>query len=154
MFMLSMYIGTYYNIILSWAFFYIFSSFSASLPWSSCDNWWNTHGKYNTTRLVGRKYLGWKSTNISIFEILDMARGRNIYMYNIWYTDTDQIKRGFPLLKIPDKGKTIQPPISFLLSPRKKNISSHTSIISLSLPLVDLDVNFKFQYQPSRMNSL
>ena len=45
MFMLSMYIGTYYNIILSWAFFYIFSSFSSSLPWSSCDNWWNTHGK-------------------------------------------------------------------------------------------------------------
>ena len=45
MFLISLYIGTYYNIILSWAFFYIFSSFSSSLPWSSCDNWWNTHGK-------------------------------------------------------------------------------------------------------------
>ena len=42
MFMLSMYIGTYYNIILSWAFFYIFSSFTTSLPWASCGNWWNT----------------------------------------------------------------------------------------------------------------
>ena len=51
MFMLSMYIGTYYNIILSWAFFYIFSSFTSSLPWSSCDNWWNTHGKL-TPRLL------------------------------------------------------------------------------------------------------
>jgi len=40
--MLSLYIGTYYNIILSWAFFYIFSSFSSTLPWASCDNWWNT----------------------------------------------------------------------------------------------------------------
>ena len=39
---LSLYIGTYYNIILSWAFFYIFSSFSSSLPWASCGNWWNT----------------------------------------------------------------------------------------------------------------
>ena len=39
---LSIYIGTYYNIILSWAFFYIFSSFSSSLPWASCGNWWNT----------------------------------------------------------------------------------------------------------------
>jgi len=39
---LSLYIGTYYNIILSWAFFYIFSSFSTSLPWASCGNWWNS----------------------------------------------------------------------------------------------------------------
>jgi len=39
---LSLYIGTYYNIILSWAFFYIFSSFTSSLPWASCDNPWNT----------------------------------------------------------------------------------------------------------------
>jgi len=39
---LSLYIGTYYNIILSWAFFYIFSSFSSSLPWASCGNWWNS----------------------------------------------------------------------------------------------------------------
>jgi solute carrier family 6 amino acid transporter-like protein 5/7/9/14 len=39
---LSLYIGTYYNIILSWAFFYIFSSFTDHLPWSSCENWWNT----------------------------------------------------------------------------------------------------------------
>ena len=39
---LSLYIGTYYNIILSWAFFYIFSSFSSNLPWASCGNWWNT----------------------------------------------------------------------------------------------------------------
>jgi len=39
---LSLYIGTYYNIILSWAFFYIFSSFSSSLPWASCENPWNS----------------------------------------------------------------------------------------------------------------
>jgi SNF family Na+-dependent transporter len=39
---LSLYIGTYYNVILSWAIFYIFSSFSKALPWASCGNWWNT----------------------------------------------------------------------------------------------------------------
>lgn len=42
---LSLYIGTYYNIILSWAFFYIFSSFTTNLPWASCGNWWNTEGE-------------------------------------------------------------------------------------------------------------
>jgi len=39
---LSLFIGTYYNIILSWAFFYIFSSFSSKLPWADCGNLWNT----------------------------------------------------------------------------------------------------------------
>nr|BBK07881.1 taurine transporter [Phreagena okutanii] len=31
-----------YNIILTWAFHYLFSSFTSVLPWSNCDNEWNT----------------------------------------------------------------------------------------------------------------
>ncbi|XP_053740346.1 sodium- and chloride-dependent GABA transporter 2-like isoform X2 [Synchiropus splendidus] len=31
-----------YTIILAWTFFYLFSSFSATLPWSRCNNTWNT----------------------------------------------------------------------------------------------------------------
>ncbi|ESP01958.1 hypothetical protein LOTGIDRAFT_111250 [Lottia gigantea] len=31
-----------YNIILAWAFYYLFQSFQAVLPWSTCDNDWNT----------------------------------------------------------------------------------------------------------------
>ncbi|XP_053354684.1 sodium- and chloride-dependent GABA transporter 2-like [Clarias gariepinus] len=32
----------YYIIIMAWAFFYLFSSFSTELPWASCSNVWNT----------------------------------------------------------------------------------------------------------------
>ena len=42
MLMLSLYIGIYYNILISWSFFYLFSSFTSSLPWASCENDWNT----------------------------------------------------------------------------------------------------------------
>lgn len=31
-----------YNIILTWAFHYLFSSFTTELPWSNCNNDWNT----------------------------------------------------------------------------------------------------------------
>ncbi|XP_077401968.1 sodium- and chloride-dependent GABA transporter 2-like isoform X2 [Vanacampus margaritifer] len=31
-----------YIVIMAWAFFYLFSSFSADLPWATCGNDWNT----------------------------------------------------------------------------------------------------------------
>ncbi|XP_035238309.1 sodium- and chloride-dependent GABA transporter 2-like isoform X4 [Anguilla anguilla] len=37
-----LYSSIYYIIILAWAFFYLFSSFSTELPWASCGNTWNT----------------------------------------------------------------------------------------------------------------
>ncbi|XP_053354465.1 solute carrier family 6 member 22, tandem duplicate 1 isoform X2 [Clarias gariepinus] len=37
-----LYSSIYYVIILAWAFFYLFSSFSLEVPWSTCSNTWNT----------------------------------------------------------------------------------------------------------------
>ncbi|XP_070699309.1 sodium- and chloride-dependent GABA transporter 2-like [Pempheris klunzingeri] len=34
--------ATSYIIILAWAFFYLFASFSADLPWAECGHYWNT----------------------------------------------------------------------------------------------------------------
>ncbi|XP_056910747.1 sodium- and chloride-dependent GABA transporter ine isoform X1 [Takifugu flavidus] len=33
---------TYYNLVITWALYYLFSSFQAPLPWQTCNNTWNT----------------------------------------------------------------------------------------------------------------
>ncbi|XP_048253632.1 sodium- and chloride-dependent glycine transporter 1-like isoform X1 [Haliotis rufescens] len=35
-------IGVYYNVIIGWCFFYFFSSMQGTLPWSHCNNEWNS----------------------------------------------------------------------------------------------------------------
>ncbi|KAF4526826.1 hypothetical protein B566_EDAN017287, partial [Ephemera danica] len=40
--MIDVYMGMYYNTIIGWAVYYLFASFRSELPWTSCDNVWNT----------------------------------------------------------------------------------------------------------------
>ncbi|XP_047014096.1 sodium-dependent dopamine transporter isoform X2 [Ictalurus punctatus] len=40
--LISLYVGFYYNVIIAWALFYLFSSFSSELPWVDCNNTWNS----------------------------------------------------------------------------------------------------------------
>ncbi|KAK8399192.1 hypothetical protein O3P69_003362 [Scylla paramamosain] len=42
MIMVSALVSIYYNVILAWAFFYTFASFTSELPWTDCDNDFNT----------------------------------------------------------------------------------------------------------------
>ncbi|XP_029473773.1 sodium- and chloride-dependent glycine transporter 1 isoform X2 [Rhinatrema bivittatum] len=43
MMVVSTYIGIYYNVVISIAFYYFFSSMTRVLPWTYCNNLWNTH---------------------------------------------------------------------------------------------------------------
>ena len=39
---LVFYVGIYYNVIVSYAIFFLFASFDSAVPWATCTNWWNT----------------------------------------------------------------------------------------------------------------
>uniref|UniRef100_A0A6I8P817 Transporter n=1 Tax=Ornithorhynchus anatinus TaxID=9258 RepID=A0A6I8P817_ORNAN len=39
---IAFYIASYYNTIMAWALYYLISSFTDQLPWTSCKNPWNT----------------------------------------------------------------------------------------------------------------
>lgn len=46
---IDLYMGMYYNTIIGWAVYYFVASFTTELPWTTCDQPWNT----NSCALVG-----------------------------------------------------------------------------------------------------
>uniref|UniRef100_A0A3Q4BQB1 Transporter n=1 Tax=Mola mola TaxID=94237 RepID=A0A3Q4BQB1_MOLML len=41
---ISFVFSTYYNVVMCWALYYLFNSFGATLPWTSCNHTWNAVG--------------------------------------------------------------------------------------------------------------
>uniref|UniRef100_A0A671W5W1 Transporter n=1 Tax=Sparus aurata TaxID=8175 RepID=A0A671W5W1_SPAAU len=40
--LIALYVGFYYNVIIAWSLYYLFSSMTSELPWLRCDNYWNS----------------------------------------------------------------------------------------------------------------
>ncbi|KAK2164943.1 hypothetical protein LSH36_57g04062 [Paralvinella palmiformis] len=55
----------YYNIIIAWTLYYLFKSFQRVLPWSTCDNSWNTDACASRTR--NESFI---STNVTADRVL------------------------------------------------------------------------------------
>ncbi|KAJ8407878.1 hypothetical protein AAFF_G00269220 [Aldrovandia affinis] len=54
---IALYVGFYYNVIIAWSLYYLFSSFTSELPWLKCGNSWNS---LNCTdpKLLNGSFLG------------------------------------------------------------------------------------------------
>ncbi|XP_030873769.1 sodium-dependent noradrenaline transporter-like [Leptonychotes weddellii] len=71
--LIAIYVGFYYNVIIAWSLYYLFSSFTLKLPWTDCGHSWNspncTDPKLLNSSMLGNhtKYSKYKFTPAAEF---------------------------------------------------------------------------------------
>ena len=89
MVVVSTIVSVYYNTIITWVLYYLGKSFTSELPWSDCDNWWNTplcdeHVNVNGTNVTmsdvnGTQYVMYVPGQLERLQLLreEMNLGEN-----------------------------------------------------------------------------
>ncbi|XP_074467573.1 sodium- and chloride-dependent GABA transporter ine [Sebastes fasciatus] len=63
----------YYNVVITWALYYLFSSFQSPLPWQSCNNTWNTLNC--TNHATNSSYSSTASQEFFKYKMLEQTSG-------------------------------------------------------------------------------
>ncbi|KAL6114201.1 uncharacterized protein ACO6RY_05024 [Pungitius sinensis] len=72
---ISFVFSTYYNVLMSWALYYFFNSFGATLPWTSCNNTWNEVGNCSSGFPGNSTHLQSASQQFFDHRLLEKTRG-------------------------------------------------------------------------------
>uniref|UniRef100_A0A667YNE8 Transporter n=1 Tax=Myripristis murdjan TaxID=586833 RepID=A0A667YNE8_9TELE len=71
---IMLYTVMYYIVILAWAFLYLFFSFNAELPWSNCNNTWNTGTHICYVNIMFRLLRFWRTVSYTYVYIYIFRR--------------------------------------------------------------------------------
>uniref|UniRef100_A0A8B9H0K4 Transporter n=1 Tax=Astyanax mexicanus TaxID=7994 RepID=A0A8B9H0K4_ASTMX len=72
---ISFVLATYYNVLMTWALYYLFNSFGSNLPWQSCNNTWNAVSNCSTGFPGNATHLQSASQQFFDRKLLEMTRG-------------------------------------------------------------------------------
>ncbi|CAC5404892.1 SLC6A4 [Mytilus coruscus] len=76
------FVGMYYNTVIAWAVYYLFASFRSEVPWSHCNNTWNTANcvsvvdGYNVSHVTNDSMLA--ATEFYLFRVLEDQKAYGI----------------------------------------------------------------------------
>ncbi|XP_054655839.1 sodium- and chloride-dependent betaine transporter-like isoform X3 [Dunckerocampus dactyliophorus] len=90
------YLNIYYIVVLAWALFYLFNSFQSPLPWSTCENWWNTDVCHDRAGIFTNPHLFHPDSNWTFLS--------NISSYDYLENTTDMmLNETFLMVKSPEE---------------------------------------------------
>ncbi|XP_038676714.1 sodium- and chloride-dependent GABA transporter 1-like isoform X1 [Scyliorhinus canicula] len=72
---ISFLLCTYYNVIITWALYYLFNSFRSTLPWQSCNNTWNIVKNCSDGLSGNTTHLRSASQQFFDYRVLKMSNG-------------------------------------------------------------------------------
>ncbi|GAB1608670.1 sodium- and chloride-dependent glycine transporter 2-like [Argonauta hians] len=60
------FIAVYYNVIIAWVLYYLYSSMHSTLGWTNCNNAWNTHSCYVPLATTNNSHFEVNSTTMDL----------------------------------------------------------------------------------------